>query len=138
MKSRLRPITLLFLVLLMGGCSSVSRIVHRQRARSTEAGLTAAGFHVEPANSPDRIRELGALPPLTLVARRRGDETVYVYADPAVCHCEYVGSAEQYAEYRRQRNAAVSSATAREALAAEERIETYDEEQAAWASPWLW
>ena len=85
-----------------------------------------------------RIESRDALPPLTLVARRRSDETVYVYADPAICHCEYVGSAEQYAEYRRQRNAAVTAATAREALAAEERIETYDEGPAAWASPWLW
>jgi hypothetical protein len=129
---------LLTAALWVGGCSTVGGVVQRQRAAGSEAALAAAGFQIEPANTPDRIRELARVPPFILVPRMRDGETVYVYADPVTCHCEYVGSVQQYAEYERQRSAALHAAEGREALAAEERSETYADGQAPWSSPWLW
>jgi hypothetical protein len=124
--------------LLIGGCSSIGGIVQRARLTSTEAALAAVGFHIEPADTADRIRELQVVPPFQVVPRRRGDEDVYVYADPEKCHCEYVGSVQQYAEYERQRHQRLEAAEAREGVAAEERFETYAEGQAPWSSAWWW
>ena len=129
---------LLSATLLLGGCSSVGGIVQHERVTGTEAALVDAGFHIEPGNTRDRIAELRVLPPFVVVPRNRAGDTVYVYADPVTCHCQYVGSAQQYAEYQRQRNAALNAAESREAFAAEQRIETYDRGQTSSSSPWLW
>ena len=138
MRAPFAAAALLSAALLLGGCSSIGGIVQHERVTRTEAALADAGFHIEPGNTRDRIAELRALPPFVIVPRNRDGDTVYVYADPVTCHCQYVGSAQQYAEYERQRNAALSAAESREALAAEQRIETYDHGQASSSNTWLW
>lgn len=43
---------------------------------------------------------LSELPPHAFVQRPHGDTVDFVYADPLVCMCLYVGSQEAYNRYR--------------------------------------
>ena len=74
----------------------------QQLVSSKEDALAAAGFIVRPANTPERQNMLNRLPPHHFVQRVRGDDVVYVYADPLVCDCLYVGSQQAFGRYKRQ------------------------------------
>jgi hypothetical protein len=82
-------------VLAVAGCASPQQIVAQK-----EDNLAAAGFVVRPANSPERQAMLDRLPPHHFVTQTHGDHVDYVYADPLVCDCLYVGSQQAYDQYR--------------------------------------
>ncbi len=73
----------------------------QQRVTEHEDNLAAAGFIVRPANTPERQAMLKRLPPNRFVMRTKGDVVHYVYADPLVCGCLYVGSQQAYSQYKR-------------------------------------
>lgn len=73
----------------------------QQRITEHEDKLAAAGFTVKPANTPERQAMLHKLPPNKFVQRVHGDEVHYVYADPVVCNCLYVGSQQAFNQYKR-------------------------------------
>src|SRR5262245_37051737 len=75
-----------------GGCTMA--------ARTTESALTQAGFRQLPADSPEKVSHLQTLPDRTIVKRNRDGKTYYVYADPEYCKCLYMGTQQQYAQYR--------------------------------------
>ena len=87
------------LALLCAGCAS-----ERARVEETEQMLAAAGFHVQPADTSERQAQLAALPPHKLLAQGLqvgGSETTgYVYADPDVCHCIYVGDEKAFQAFQ--------------------------------------
>jgi hypothetical protein len=62
--------------------------------------LSAAGFAVPPANTPGRVTSLRTLPPNKVVQRIRGGTVRYVYADPLVCACLYVGDQAAFGRYQ--------------------------------------
>jgi len=72
-------------------------------ARSTEKVLGAAGFHIEAADTVEKTAELEALPARKLIAQTRDGKTAYVYRDPGVCHCLYVGGEPEYQQYQKLR-----------------------------------
>jgi len=74
----------------------------QQRAVDREDLLSAAGFAVRPANTPERIASLHNLPPNKVVQRVRGGTVRYVYADPLVCGCLYVGDQDAFGRYRQE------------------------------------
>ena len=76
-------------------CQSQSTLVAQK-----EDNLAAAGFVVRPANTPERIAMLNRLPPHQFVQRVNGDIVHYVYADPLVCGCLYVGTQQAYGQYK--------------------------------------
>jgi hypothetical protein len=76
-------------------CQSQSAFVAQK-----EDNLAAAGFVVRPANTPERIAMLNRLPPHQFVQRVNGDIVHYVYADPLVCGCLYVGTQQAYSQYK--------------------------------------
>ena len=78
----------------LAGCAT-ARISRR------EDHLSAAGFVVRQADTPARAEMLRRLPPHQFVRRMNNDKTVYVFADPNVCGCLYVGSEEAYNQYKR-------------------------------------
>jgi hypothetical protein len=80
----------------VSGCATQQQIVTQH-----EDNLAAAGFLVRPANTPARQDMLARLPPHRFVQRTNGDSVHYVYADPLVCGCLYVGSQQAYNQYRR-------------------------------------
>jgi hypothetical protein len=65
-----------------------------------EDQLASAGFVVRPANTPERQTMLKRLPPNHFVQRTHGDTVHYVYADPLVCNCLYVGSQQAYNQFK--------------------------------------
>lgn len=71
-----------------------------QRVDTKEDTLAAAGFTMLPANTPQRLAELHKLPPNKFVPQTTGDTTKYVYADPVVCNCLYIGDQKAYGAYR--------------------------------------
>ena len=74
----------------------------QQRAEDRENLLSAAGFTARPANTPARIASLRSLPPNKVVQQTRGSTISYVYADPLVCACLYVGDQAAYGRYRQE------------------------------------
>ena len=64
---------------------------------ATEEFLAAAGFQKVVADTPAKAAHLETLTPARrMVAHRRDGRLYYLYADPEVCKCLYVGTAEQY------------------------------------------
>jgi hypothetical protein len=80
----------------LGACES-----QKQRVQDREDNLAAAGFIIHPANTPDRKTMLAALPPHQFITRINGDVVHYVYADPLVCACLYIGTQQAYDLYKR-------------------------------------
>lgn len=71
-------------------------------AQSSNLGnlFTAAGFKVRYADTPEKLNVLRSLPPNKLVIKKRKGKTLYVYADPTMCVCAYVGTPGAYAAFR--------------------------------------
>ena len=65
-----------------------------------EDNLAAAGFLMKPADTPERQAMLSRLPAHQFLIRENGGTTHYVYADPLVCDCLYVGTQQAYDQYR--------------------------------------
>jgi hypothetical protein len=81
-------------------CALTACQTQQQRVEQREDKLSAAGFIVRPANTPERLVMLNKLPPHKFVQRVNGDVVHYVYADPLVCGCLYVGSQQAYNQYK--------------------------------------
>ncbi len=74
----------------------------QQRAANREDLLSAAGFIARPANTPERVASLRSLPPNKVLQQTRGGIVSYVYADPLVCACVYVGDQAAFGRYRQE------------------------------------
>ena len=81
----------------LAGCATP-----QERISQKEDRLAAAGFTVLPANTSERRAELDRLPPNKFVQRPHGDQMEYVYADPVDCNCLYVGTQQNYGNYRQE------------------------------------
>lgn len=68
-----------------------------------ESNLSIAGFVEHRADTPDLQTKLDLLPPHQMLQRVHGETIRYVYADPDVCDCFYVGSQQAYDLYQKQR-----------------------------------
>ena len=73
-----------------------------QAVANKEDLLTAAGFSFRPADTPQRISALHALPPHKFVHQERHGRTVWIYADPTICGCLYVGDQQAYSNYKQE------------------------------------
>ena len=80
---------------LVAGCQSIA-----DRVSEHEDALATAGFVIRLANTPERQDMLRRLPPHVFVRRIHDDAVHYVYADPLVCDCLYVGTQQAYSQYR--------------------------------------
>jgi hypothetical protein len=81
--------------LALGGCASQQDIV-----ASREELLAAAGFRIQPANTPAAQADLARLPPHRLAWEQRDGKLTFLYADPLVCHCVFVGTERAYQIYQ--------------------------------------
>jgi hypothetical protein len=71
-----------------------------QRVQNKENMLVASGFRFTPANTPQRQASLASLPPHKFVPQVRDNKMIYIYADPTICGCLYVGNQAAYGRYR--------------------------------------
>jgi len=81
------------LVALAIGCSST---------KSTENMLSAAGFKMVPADTPERVAHLNSLPPDKITTVQRNGTLYYTFPDPKN-NILYVGQQPQYEEYQKLR-----------------------------------
>ncbi len=91
-----RPVLILAATLAVSACATPQEVIAQR-----ENNLAAAGFVQRPANTPARQAMLDRLPAQRFVRSVHGDEVAYVYADPIVCGCLYVGSQQAYANDQR-------------------------------------
>jgi len=65
--------------------------------RTTEQLLAAVGFQIKLADTPEKLANLRTLTPRrTLIPQAQDDRVYYIYADPDLCECLYVGTSAQY------------------------------------------
>jgi hypothetical protein len=76
-------------------------IEHQGRA------LAADGFQKRPADTPERREMLSRLPVNHFVQRFDGSTITYIYSDPTVCNCIYVGTQSAYNNYKAVRQSVV-------------------------------
>jgi hypothetical protein len=79
------------------GCAAPRK---KEVARDVQL-LTAAGFRQIPADNAERAAALERLEPGQVVPVIHRDRTFYVYPDPKVCACLYVGRPDEYDAYLR-------------------------------------
>tara|TARA_R110002072_G_scaffold1589_9_gene13410 strand:- start:8046 stop:8465 length:420 start_codon:yes stop_codon:yes gene_type:complete len=84
-------------VILVGGCAAMAD----QDAIDIERRLSAAGFQMKLANTPEKQAHLSRFAQRRLVPMEKEGATVFVYADARECNCIYVGSEANYQEYQR-------------------------------------
>ena len=113
-------LTPLVLCLVASACATP-----QQRASAQEDMLAAAGFTVQPVNTPERAASLSSLPPNKVVQQVREGSVRYVYADPLVCGCLYFGDQKAYERYNQE--AAKRRLAVEQAQAAQLKQSTWDE-----------
>lgn len=86
-----------FAVIVTAGCTSTAN----QDSTEIERRLSAAGFQMKLANTPEKMEHLKRLGQRRLVPMELKGETVFVYADGELCKCVFVGSQANYQEYER-------------------------------------
>ena len=124
--------TILILGLALAGCSSVSKEIKDSGTTSMESQLRAAGFKIMIADTRERQDMLTTLSPEHLTRIPRPDNVYYIYADPDVCQCLYVG---REAEYRQFQQLGLDG---RKSAQASITHEIQENQQAGWSpsGPW--
>ena len=79
------------------GCASIAN----QSAMDTERRLSAAGFQMKLADTPEKMARLKTMTERKIVPTTMDGRTVFVYADATSCKCVYVGSEANYQAYQR-------------------------------------
>ena len=79
--------------LALGACAQV--------VTNKEDMLAAAGFKPQPADTTQRQAALKSMPAHKLSMQNRKGKIVWVYADPTICNCVYLGDEQAYDSYRR-------------------------------------
>ena len=80
---------------LLTGCSGTSEKTNQ----TTEAILSASGFHEYIEKHPDEHANLQNLPQRTLIAMPGAVKPTYVYVDHGPCDCVYVGGEKELQTY---------------------------------------
>ncbi|GAB4065949.1 hypothetical protein KHC28_22520 [Ancylobacter sonchi] len=62
--------------------------------------LSAAGFRMRLADTPDKVASLKSLPPHKFTVQNQNGQPVYLYADPTVCGCIYYGTQDNFQAYQ--------------------------------------
>jgi hypothetical protein len=83
----------------LAGCAGTPS----QRAHRLEPLLSAAGFHMVPADTMQRQKELASHTPLRMRFYFANTRPHYWFADPYVCNCVYVGNEAAFQKYQQLR-----------------------------------
>jgi hypothetical protein len=82
----------------IAGCA----MVERQETKSTEQLLSAGGFNVKAADTPEKLSKLQAMKQRKILQRQGPDgEPQFLYADATYCRCLYIGDEKAYQTYQR-------------------------------------
>ncbi len=127
-------LTGLFLLglLALSACTTIKHDMRESSTRSMEDQLKAAGFKLMLADTKERQKMLTTLPPERVTRIPRPDTVYYIYSDPDLCSCLYVGRQQ---EYDHLQQLSVEMANANQAMVTHEIAEN---QQAGWSpsGPW--
>ena len=84
------------LIITLTGCS----ILRNKKAMNTEEVLYKAGFHMKPADTPEKLAHLKTLPQRKIVSHIRKGIPRYFYADADVCKCLYLGDRDAFQSFQ--------------------------------------
>lgn len=87
------------LALMAGGCAQTPE----QKAVQLEPLLSAAGFHMHPADTSEREAALKAHTPYKMRYYVKNGQLHYWYGDPGGCDCIYVGREKNYQQFQKLR-----------------------------------
>jgi hypothetical protein len=79
------------------GCQAIEN----EEAQNTEQLLSASGFHMRRATTPEQVANIEAMTQRKIVIHQQNGEPRYVYADAEDCRCVYVGDEENYDEFQK-------------------------------------
>jgi hypothetical protein len=93
----------------LSGCGSIKSMepqppTPQQQAEQIEPMLSAAGFRMLPADTPERQQKLASLVPyqVNYYVGKTGNLHYYM-ADPDNCKCMYIGTEENYQKYEQMK-----------------------------------
>ena len=92
----IRTNTILAFVIALSGCAAIEK----SNAVDTERMLSASGFRMKFADTPEKLAHLQSLTQSKLVAHEKDGVLYYLYADAEFCKCLYVGNEKAYQEYQ--------------------------------------
>ena len=64
--------------------------------------LSSSGFKSMPPKTPTQMAWFKTLPPHKLTKTTNKGETVWVYADPTICGCLYIGNQDAHNAYAKK------------------------------------
>jgi hypothetical protein len=112
------------------GCAAL----REREIRDVEDMLAASGFVMRLADMAEKAVNLQGFPPHRLVLQQRDGQPYYVYADPEVCKCVWVGDQKAYGQFQRLR---IQKEIADEQLASAEAFRDAAFNWGIWG-PWPW
>lgn len=89
-------LTVISLAAICAGCA----YMQRQKAQKIEPMLSAAGFKMKLADTPEKLAKLQSLPQLKLRPVKRDGKLYYAYTDVEGCRCTYLGDESAYENYQ--------------------------------------
>jgi hypothetical protein len=84
------------LVIVVGGCAAL----RKANVEPQEQLLSAAGFQMKLADTPQKLEYLQAFTPQKLLRGTWNGKLMFVYADSEFCKCLYVGDEQAYQKYQ--------------------------------------
>jgi hypothetical protein len=88
--------TLAAVVILGSGCAAI----RKSEVETQEQLLSAAGFQMKLADTPQKLAHLQEMTRQKLVPHTKDGKLYYAYADPEVCKCLFVGDEPAYQKYQ--------------------------------------
>src|SRR5258705_152552 len=86
---------------ILGMCAAVAACQTTQQSiGNKEDMMSAAGFKFVPANTAQRQASFKTLPPHKFSREVKNGQVFFVYPDPTVCVCLYVGNQAAYGRYQ--------------------------------------
>jgi hypothetical protein len=86
----------------LGLCAVVAAC--QSNTKFKEDMLSSAGFKATPPTTPAQVASLKSLPPHKLTRTTHKGRTLWVYSDPTICGCLYVGNQAAYDAYLRKQS----------------------------------
>jgi hypothetical protein len=102
MQKRINPIMIIpifVVVIIMAVVACTSTQVGK--GAEMEKLLTASGFKMAVADTPERLAQLKQFPQRKIVPHNEGDKLFYIYANVEKCNCAYAGDEEAYRRYQK-------------------------------------
>lgn len=98
LRSSVLAVLAVWMTVLFGGCA----MVERQETKSTEDLLSAGGFSIKAADTPEKLSKLQAMKQRKILRRQGPDgQPQFLFADATYCRCLYIGNEAAYQAYQK-------------------------------------